>query len=186
MNLESTSGKLDANSRFRFQTELISGKPGEYIWFADARVSDEHDLKKVIVLVIHSIRHWRKRNRNPSAGSEPCFRSKSQKSNHTKMAVRKWTDRSFKLDSAIANTKKTRKTKSLKTWSYLVGERELLGNWETGSAVAEDSSSRNTRYLSEGRERRDDDDETRDFILNGSFWVSIRKLIMTVTFICVS
>lgn len=55
--LESSSGELDTNSGFGFQAEFISGKPGKDIRFSHTRVSNQHDLEQVVILMIYSMRH---------------------------------------------------------------------------------------------------------------------------------
>lgn len=55
--LEGSSGEFDTDGGFGFQAEFISGKPGKNVGFSNARVSDQHDLKKIIILMIYSMRH---------------------------------------------------------------------------------------------------------------------------------
>ena len=45
-------GKLDAYGRLALQIELVARKSGQQIRFADARVTNKHHFKQVIVLVI--------------------------------------------------------------------------------------------------------------------------------------
>jgi hypothetical protein len=56
--LESSGGKLNTYGGFGFQAEFISGKPGKNIGFANTRVPDQHDLKQIVILMIHSMTHF--------------------------------------------------------------------------------------------------------------------------------
>jgi len=56
--LESSGGKLNTYGGFGFQAEFISSKPGKNIGFANTRVPDQHDLKQIVILMIHSMTHF--------------------------------------------------------------------------------------------------------------------------------
>ncbi|CAJ2678922.1 unnamed protein product [Trifolium pratense] len=54
---KSPGSEFNSNSRFRLQTKFISSKPRENVGFSNTRISDQNDLKQVIILIIHSMRH---------------------------------------------------------------------------------------------------------------------------------
>lgn len=57
-NLSSPGGEFDTDGGFGFQAKLVPRESGQYVGFPNTRVSDQHDLKQIIVFLIHSIRHF--------------------------------------------------------------------------------------------------------------------------------
>lgn len=55
--LKSSGGELDADCGLRLQAELVAREPGKNVGLTDPRVTDQHDLEEVVVLVVHPIRH---------------------------------------------------------------------------------------------------------------------------------
>lgn len=58
MDLKRPGGEFDADGGFGLQAKLVARESREDVGFTHARVADEDDFEKVIVLVIHSVRHF--------------------------------------------------------------------------------------------------------------------------------
>lgn len=56
-HLEGSGGEFDSDCGFGLQAKLIPGIPRENVGFPNTRVSDQDDLEKIIVLVVHSMSH---------------------------------------------------------------------------------------------------------------------------------
>jgi hypothetical protein len=55
--LDGTRGKLHTDCRLGLKAELIARKSGKQIGLPDARVSYQHHLEQIVILVVRLVRH---------------------------------------------------------------------------------------------------------------------------------
>jgi hypothetical protein len=76
--LQVAGSELDADGGLGLEAELVARESREDVGLADAGVADEHDLEEVVVLVVHTMRHFlidRASTNQCPAGRTPLARS---------------------------------------------------------------------------------------------------------------
>ena len=57
-HLESSCGEFNTNGGLWFQAKLIPGESRQDVWFPDTRITNQHDLEQIIVILFYSMRHY--------------------------------------------------------------------------------------------------------------------------------
>ena len=55
IDIQSASGELNANGGLRLEVELVLGEPRQQIRLPNSGVSDQHNLKQVVVVIVTSV-----------------------------------------------------------------------------------------------------------------------------------
>lgn len=54
VDADAAGGEFDADGGFGFQVELVSGESRQEVGLANTRVSDQHQLEQVVVLLVRT------------------------------------------------------------------------------------------------------------------------------------
>ena len=55
IDIQGASGELNANGGLRLEVELVLGEPRQQIRLPNSGVSDQHNLKQVVVVIVTSV-----------------------------------------------------------------------------------------------------------------------------------
>lgn len=56
IDVDAAGGEFDANGGFGFQAEFVLRESRQEVRFPNARVSDQHHLEQVVVIIVRSVR----------------------------------------------------------------------------------------------------------------------------------
>jgi hypothetical protein len=57
-HLKSSGGEFNTNSGLRFQTKLIPCESRQDVCFPDTRITNQHDLEQIIIILFYPMRHF--------------------------------------------------------------------------------------------------------------------------------
>lgn len=66
IDVDAAGGEFDANGGFGFQAEFVLRESRQEVRFPNARVSDQHHLEQVVVIIVRSVRTHRNHTKDPN------------------------------------------------------------------------------------------------------------------------